>query len=633
MKRKTCLMALLSCCLGYVCAQNPSAVPEGSFVVSYSNNIPVSEAKEMFFTRDVELSPCLYLKPDLQLAGSTVTHIEPCLLIEEGKKVPGKVVIVSAKTKNILYSQEVEGFARGYNLIKLEKPYEIKEGEELLVGYTIKLTQQPSGYTERYLAVNQNEDVPHAHEATAYLEGGRLYYSDGFVKQGVWVMNVICTPKKGVSANNRILFEGFEPAAPYVTKKGEELLFTTIVHNLGGNEVNSLTYELSGFSEKPIVNTVTDKEDPKYRFPVGIRRELTFKVGIEESGAYTFRLAKVNGQDNTLTGLKGEGTVMLFDEAMKKKFPKRQPLVEYFAGEWVPTMGRGEDYLDEVAEKMAEQRITYNLYAIHVGYPDPGFFDPFEIPAGALIHSRSDKNKIFPSVALDRIPYKGALAFSTSELESRLEQVFGDTYSFWNFDLRVEMDKQDPKKMTAYVEIKELAKLNFKDLVFSLSLVEDKVKPVKQDNPRDGYLHRNVLRASLNGESGEPLVMKDGTFRKEYTFTVDKLYSNDIKNIKVVAVIARPITNEAITSRGVLDSRMVSYGQFTTSVDCPTSPALSHYKVCVDDGLITVNGEYDSIEVYDLKGQRVGLRPASSGVYVVRIAHDGIFYTEKVIVQ
>lgn len=633
MKRKTYLMALLSCCLGYVYAQNPSPVPEGSFVVSYSNNIPVSEAKDMFFTSDIELSPCLYLKPDLQLAGSTITHIEPCLLIEEGKKISGKVMIASAKTKTILYSQEVESFVRGYNLIKLEEPYEIKAGEELLVGYTIKLTKQPSGYTERYLAVNQSKDTPHAHEATAYLEGGNLNYSDKYAKQGVWVMNVICTPKKGVSADNRILFEGFEPAAPYVTKKGEELLFKTTVHNLGGNEVNSLTYELSGFSEKPFVKTITDKEDPKYRLPAGTRRELTFKVGIEDSGAYTFRLAKVNGQDNTLTGLKGEGTVMLFDEAMKEKLPKRQPLVEYFAGEWVPMMGRGEDYLNEVAEKMAEQRIAYNLYAIHAEYPDLDLLDPFEIPAGAMINSQTDKNKIFPCVALDRIPYGGALAFSTSELEGRLGKVFGDTYSFWNFDLRVDMDKQDPKKMTAYVEIKELAKLNLRDLVFSLSLVEDKVKPVNQVNPPDGYLHRNVLRASLNGEGGEPLVMKDGTFRKEYTFTVDKLYSNDIKNIKVVAVIARPITNEAITSRGVLDSRMVSYGQFTTSVDCPTSPALGRYEVRVDDGLITVNGEYDSIEVYDLKGQRVGLRPASSGVYVARIAHDGIFYTEKVIVQ
>lgn len=612
------------------------AAPSGSYILSYSNGIKPSDTKDMFFWFDGDFAPCIVIDDELQMAGSTITHIEPCLLIPEGESRPGKVFVASAKTGNMLYEQEVKAFTYGYNRIALEKSFEVKAGDQLLVGYSIHLNLLEDGYTERFLAVNQDPATPHNHRAAAYMLEGKLKYSDDYYgPQGVWALNIICKlPKSTQGGDARVLSQGFATKQSYVTTSGEELSFSTQLQNLGTEPIKSLTYRLTGLQEKPVEVTLTATKMPAVELPVGYNKELKLKVPITRSGDYSFEITKVNGKPNTFPNVSNKGTVMLYDKKLQSTLPKRQPLVEYFAGEWVPFMGYGEDYLDEVEKKMKEQRIDYNLYAVHVSFHSPTDpdIDPFETPAGILINEATGANKAFPNVALDRIPFEGVLAFSTKELQKRLEKIFADTYSFWDFKLQVDKDPKDPKKMTAYVDIKQLADPMLDDLVLSLSLVEDKVPPVKQTNAREGYLHRSVLRESINGDKGEPLTLVDGAFRKKYEFTVDSLYSGDIANIKVVAVIARPLINAPLSSKGVLDSRMVNYSSFTTGVSKPTGDATAHYQVQVIDGEIKVSGDFQTVEVLDIAGQPVGLRPGVAGVYLVRIQDQGAYYVTKVLI-
>lgn len=588
--------------------------PTEDVCYSYANRISPQPNSGMGFRGGNFYGPCFLLTPAEGFADYTIKAIEPCLTFATDTVTrEGEIFVANKTTGEILYNKKVM-LHFGYNYLPLDSTITISKTDSLLIGYNVWCDAFAQDLGIDY-------DTP-PHAQGCYLQEGVQGFVDLSTGRGAqnWAMDIVLQAPDGVSAVSRGKVDLFQTSSFYATAdKPVEAYF--VLHNLGSKDISSLTYTISGVSQTPIEKRV------EWQLEKGRRDTIRIEVLPEASGEMTLQIKEINDEPNFFASQEAHCGLLLYDKP--KGMPRREHLLECLMGEWAPFVSYGVEEVKETLAAFEGTDTKINFCTYHIGKSDP-----FATPETNL-YSLYVNSKAAPNLALNRIPYDISRVTYACEGHTieRIKQLEQETYSPYRFSLRLS-ETDDPMVFNARVDVEELQPVHVEDLRITVSIFEDQVTPHNQVNKPEGYIHRNVFVKSVTDFLGDPILFdKDKTFTQRYTITLDSLYSGDVKNIRVLAFISRDLSNSSLFSKSVLDSRMLSYGEWT-SVERPATTSTDRYQVSVDHSCLVIEGgEYDRVEVWNMQGMQCNPCELATGAYIVRIEHLGAYYIYKLMVQ
>lgn len=578
--------------------------------LSYSKHISQPKANSgLGFNYAGKYAPCILINPNQGLSGSTITEIEPCLTFADmATERSGSIIIWDYESGNILYEQDCT-FKFGYNKIKFKTPYKLEE-KPLLIGYQVELNEGEKG-------LGIDPAYARCDEGCFLYSGGKRDDYSQLKGVGSWALNVWIQPgEKDLSQN--VNLRAFSSDQPYVKKNGK-VMTTAIIHNLSLQKINEVTCSVKGITNEGYnqkFNITLDK---------GQMDTIRMEIPIEYSGKMQFTLKTLNNKAVTSPSERTASILYYSKEGM----PKRQHLLETFAAEWAPFMGASKNEIEDAEEFFKGTDTKYNLCEIHIN--DAFGTDEHDALRANAYNNLPSKKCGAPRLSLNRIPFDNNVTYScTGKTNDRLELIDKETYSFYNFDLKLTAT-DNPMKLKATVNIEELEKINFDDVVVTLSLLEDSVKAIDQTNaPSDPYYHNNLLIKTINSINGTPLEFADGKFSKTFDVNIDKPLSGNLKNVKVLATIGRrPNAISSPSDKTIFDSRVVTYRDIV-STSIKTTENDMPVKVFANNGKLNVVGIYDKVEVWNAAGQIVKQAGLPRGMYIVKVSKGTHTATFKV---
>ena len=581
--------------------------------LTYSPHLQnVQESSGAGFRAGGIYAPCIMLKPEQGLAGCQITEINPCLTYaEKTTKRPGKVFIKDPVTRTSFYEQDCE-LQFGYNPIQLTTPYTVGT-TEVLIGYEVEA--QPGEYI---LGVGPR--TSRNEEGCWIIYQNKLQNCAGYSSMSNWAIDVWLSPN-GQNKSTNLVMRSLTPELPYVArnKKAKAL---AIVHNLSTQDISSVTCKISGITENTIVKQI-DTDIKK-----GQMDTLMIDAQIVKSGKLEVSLSKVNNNDKE----EANNNTCGFLYYGKQNMPKRQHLIERWVAQWAPFTSRLDSEIEDVKEFFDGTDFKFNLCELHVD-------DDFSTDESETFRANSYNNISIgktpvPRISLNRIPYDDETVTCSclGKSNERLENLENGTYSFYNFNLTL-TPTDDPKKLKAKVDITELEKLEFDDVVLTLSLLEDSVLATKQTQaPSNPYYYNNLFVKTINTTQGTPLEFVNGQFSRTYDVEIGEIRSGNINNFKVLATIGRrPDFKSPASEKMIFDSRVAAYPVASAIAKAETSSAVN---LTVTNGKINVVGIYDHLSIYTASGQAVdSIRSLAPGIYIVKITRGKEVTTYKVNVK
>lgn len=482
---------------------------------------------------------------------------------------------------------DVSDLKKGWNLIDLEKPYNIPaDGKGFYLGYSIlqdgrcagpAVLTKPGVGSFYYQAGNADwQDM--SSQYTLCLEG--MAYGDNLPKYNVTLEEI--TPQSVF-----IVSDGNLKCVASVRNRG-----TVIVTGLDFSvDIDGAEQPVSGHADCSI--------------PFGETQNVVFTVrpvlkSVPESCGINVTVTSVNGNNDEDPT---DNTAVSSFDVMADAFP-RTVIVEEFTTENCPNCPAAATKLHNV---LAEPFYSDNVVAVchHSGYRYDSFTTAFDRDYEWFYNANG--GTYAPAMMLDRaltVESNTPVFFPSSEsmLKNEIDKRLASPSSV---SLAISAEKKSDSKLTVSVFGKRIDGMD-DDLNVTVFLVENNISTDQQAGVGAGYLHQHVSRA-VNQTWGSPVVWSGNEYEGEFTFPLDGSWNYD--NLEVVAMMNR--YNETDPKGCSVENAAHIYlsNSGLNEIAEDKSPLITGY--------------------YDLMGRRFS-EPLSDGIFIVTYS-DGSY--RKIIIR
>lgn len=525
----------------------------------------------------------------------------------------------SATTATEVASKKVDALSGGWNYVKLDAPLTIDASENLYVGY--KMDVQESSYPAMFDA--SGLDDSETEMSFAYLNGEYidLATEPDFSDLGHPMIQVLVGGDESKLETVTFLSSSIFKYWP----KGSEVIPNIQFVNNSFGSVESVTVDYS-------VNGVTDTEKLEFSTPVGPNSIYVMSMSlpaitITDDVDFSYVVTHVNDKP-----------ILLPEESYKfyaydKQYAvERTLLMEKFYSQFCGYSPQGKEAIDEAIVGY-EDRVA-RIYH-HAGYRA----DLFTIDESVETAAEFGVN-YSPGTMGDRMWFDalGSNAFNAMQ---------------WTGDLIADFLQQDG---LASLKISDSYDVETRELTVNVSgncIVTPDNKKITvavthsnyssfQKNAQN-YMHDHFPILYLTAAGGDDLqVNTDGSYDMTFKGVVPVSYNNgngtivtgnkvtiNLDELRIVAFISDS-WDGADNDRYVLNSATKEAATVGASV---AGVELAGVNVYGADSRIVVEGDYDTVKVFNASGMETGTENLSAGLYIVKVTADGQSMVKKITVK
>lgn len=525
----------------------------------------------------------------------------------------------SAATATEVASKKVDALSGGWNYVKLDAPLTIDASENLYVGY--KMDVQESSYPAMFDA--SGLDDSETEMSFAYLNGEYidLATEPDFSDLGHPMIQVLVGGDESKLETVSFLSSSIFKYWP----KGSEVIPNIQFVNNSFGSVESVTVDYS-------VNGVTDTEKLEFSTPVGpnslnIMSMPLPAITITDDVDFSYVVTHVN--DKPILQSEENYQFYAYD---KQDAVERTLLMEKFYSQFCGYSPQGKEAIDEAIVGY-EDRVA-RIYH-HAGYR----VDLFTIDESIETAAEFGVN-YSPGTMGDRMWFDalGSNAFNAMQ---------------WTGDLIADFLQQDG---LASLKISDSYDVETRELTVNVSgncIVTPDNKKITvavthsnyssfQSNAQN-YKHDHFPILYLTAAGGDDLqVNADGSYDMTFKGVVPVSYNNgngtivtgnkvtiNLDELRIVAFISDS-WDGADNDRYVLNSATKEAATVGASV---AGVELAGVNVYGADSRIVVEGDYDTVKVFNASGMETGTENLSVGLYIVKVTADGQSMVKKVAVK
>ena len=525
----------------------------------------------------------------------------------------------SAATATEVASKKVDALSGGWNYVKLDAPLTIDASENLYVGY--KMDVQESSYPAMFDA--SGLDDSETEMSFAYLNGEYidLATEPNFSDLGHPMIQVLVGGDESKLETVTFLSSSIFKYWP----KGSEVIPNIQFVNNSFGSVESVTVDYS-------VNGVTDTEKLEFSTPVGpnslnIMSMPLPAITITDDVDFSYVVTHVN--DKPILQSEENYQFYAYD---KQDAVERTLLMEKFYSQFCGYSPQGKEAIDEAIVGY-EDRVA-RIYH-HAGYRA----DLFTIDESVETAAEFGVN-YSPGTMGDRMWFDalGSNAFNAMQ---------------WTGDLIADFLQQDG---LASLKISDSYDVETRELTVNVSgncIVTPDNKKITvavthsnyssfQKNAQN-YMHDHFPILYLTAAGGDDLqVNTDGSYDMTFKGVVPVSYNNgngtivtgnkvtiNLDELRIVAFISDS-WDGADNDRYVLNSATKEAATVGASV---AGVELAGVNVYGADSRIVVEGDYDTVKVFNASGMETGTENLSVGLYIVKVTADGQSMVKKVAVK
>ena len=525
----------------------------------------------------------------------------------------------SAATATEVASKKVDALSGGWNYVKLDAPLTIDASENLYVGY--KMDVQESSYPAMFDA--SGLDDSETEMSFAYLNGEYidLATEPDYSDLGHPMIQVLVGGDESKLETVTFLSSSIFKYWP----KGSEVIPNIQFVNNSFGSVESVTVDYS-------VNGVTDTEKLEFSTPVGpnslnIMSMPLPAITITDDVDFSYVVTHVN--DKPILQSEENYQFYAYD---KQDAVERTLLMEKFYSQFCGYSPQGKEAIDEAIVGY-EDRVA-RIYH-HAGYRA----DLFTIDESVETAAEFGVN-YSPGTMGDRMWFDalGSNAFNAMQ---------------WTGDLIADFLQQDG---LASLKISDSYDVETRELTVNVSgncIVTPDNKKITvavthsnyssfQKNAQN-YMHDHFPILYLTAAGGDDLqVNTDGSYDMTFKGVVPVSYNNgngtivtgnkvtiNLDELRIVAFISDS-WDGADNDRYVLNSATKEAATVGASV---AEVELAGVNVYGTDSRIVVEGDYDTVKVFNASGMETGTEGLSAGLYIVKVTTDGQSMVKKVAVK
>lgn len=525
----------------------------------------------------------------------------------------------SAATATEVASKKVDALSGGWNYVKLDAPLTIDASENLYVGY--KMDVQESSYPAMFDA--SGLDDSETEMSFAYLNGEYidLATEPDFSDLGHPMIQVLVGGDESKLETVTFLSSSIFKYWP----KGSEVIPNIQFVNNSFGSVESVTVDYS-------VNGVTDTEKLEFSTPVGpnslnIMSMPLPAITITDDVDFSYVVTHVN--DKPILQSEENYQFYAYD---KQDAVERTLLMEKFYSQFCGYSPQGKEAIDEAIVGY-EDRVA-RIYH-HAGYRA----DLFTIDESVETAAEFGVN-YSPGTMGDRMWFDalGSNAFNAMQ---------------WTGDLIADFLQQDG---LASLKISDSYDVETRELTVNVSgncIVTPDNKKITvavthsnyssfQKNAQN-YMHDHFPILYLTAAGGDDLqVNTDESYDMTFKGVVPVSYNNgngtivtgnkvtiNLDELRIVAFISDS-WDGADNDRYVLNSATKEAATVGASV---AEVELAGVNVYGTDSRIVVEGDYDTVKVFNASGMETGTEGLSAGLYIVKVTVDGQSMVKKVAVK
>ena len=525
----------------------------------------------------------------------------------------------SAATATEVASKKVDALSGGWNYVKLDAPLTIDASENLYVGY--KMDVQESSYPAMFDA--SGLDDSETEMSFAYLNGEYidLATEPDFSDLGHPMIQVLVGGDE-----SKLETVTFLPVSIFkYWPKGSEVVPNIQFVNNSFGLVESLTVDYS-------INGVTDTEKFEFSTPVGPNSLYIMSmplpaIAITDDVDFSYVVTHVN--DKPILQSEENYQFYAYD---KQDAVERTLLMEKFYSQFCGYSPQGKEAIDEaiVGYEDRVERIYH-----HAGYRADLFTIDESVETAAEFGVNYSPGTMgdrlwfdaLGSNAFNAMQWTGDLIADFLQKDGLASLKISDSYDVETRELTVNVSGNcivtpDNKKITVAVTHSNYSSF--------------------QKNAQN-YMHDHFPILYLTAAGGDDLqVNADGSYDMTFKGVVPVSYNNgngtivtgnkvtiNLDELRIVAFISDS-WDGADNDRYVLNSATKEAATVGASV---AGVELAGVNVYGADSRIVVEGDYDTVKVFNASGMETGTEGLSAGLYIVKVTADGQSMVKKVAVK
>lgn len=525
----------------------------------------------------------------------------------------------SAATATEVASKKVDALSGGWNYVKLDAPLTIDASENLYVGY--KMDVQESSYPAMFDA--SGLDDSETEMSFAYLNGEYidLATEPDFSDLGHPMIQVLVGGDE-----SKLETVTFLPVSIFkYWPKGSEVVPNIQFVNNSFGSVESLTVDYS-------INGVTDTEKLEFSTPVGpnslnIMSMPLPAITITDDVDFSYVVTHVN--DKPILQSEENYQFYAYD---KQDAVERTLLMEKFYSQFCGYSPQGKEAIDEAIVGY-EDRVA-RIYH-HAGYRADLFTIDESVETAAEFGVNYSPGTMgdrmwfdaLGSNAFNAMQWTGDLIADFLQKDGLASLKISDSYDVETRELTVNVSGNcivtpDNKKITVAVTHSNYSSF--------------------QKNAQN-YMHDHFPILYLTAAGGDDLqVNADESYDMTFKGVVPVSYNNgngtivtgnkvtiNLDELRIVAFISDS-WDGADNDRYVLNSATKEAATVGASV---AEVELAGVNVYGTDSRIVVEGDYDTVKVFNASGMETGTEGLSAGLYIVKVTVDGQSMVKKVAVK
>lgn len=525
----------------------------------------------------------------------------------------------SATTATEVASKKVDALSGGWNYVKLDAPLTIDASENLYVGY--KMDVQESSYPAMFDA--SGLDDSETEMSFAYLNGEYidLATEPDFSDLGHPMIQVLVGGDE-----SKLETVTFLPVSIFkYWPKGSEVVPNIQFVNNSFGLVESLTVDYS-------INGVTDTEKFEFSTPVGPNSLYIMSmplpaIAITDDVDFSYVVTHVN--DKPILQSEENYQFYAYD---KQDAVERTLLMEKFYSQFCGYSPQGKEAIDEAIVGY-EDRVA-RIYH-HAGYRADLFTIDESVETAAEFGVNYSPGTMgdrlwfdaLGSNAFNAMQWTGDLIADFLQKDGLASLKISDSYDVETRELTVNVSGNcivtpDNKKITVAVTHSNYSSF--------------------QKNAQN-YMHDHFPILYLTAAGGDDLqVNADGSYDMAFKGVVPVSYNNgngtivtgnkvtiNLDELRIVAFISDS-WDGADNDRYVLNSATKEAATVGASV---AEVELAGVNVYGTDSRIVVEGDYDTVKVFNASGMETGTEGLSAGLYIVKVTADGQSMVKKVAVK
>lgn len=576
------------------------------------------------------------------LKGCTITSISASFGSSRTTSGDIKLFIGTTPIDRVVEESHTITRALQWDEYTFAKPYTITgEESELYIGYQGEVSAATS-----MLMHDGNLAIP----ATGYALSGNEWVDIadlGFGCANIRV-NIDGAPTITDAIIKPLNTDGFYKAnTPYS--------FAGQIYNFGSEKITSFDLKVSVGDSAPVTKHYTGLDiTPASNFDFVLDEYTSTTQGMQSLSLEIVNINNGNdfdAADNTFVG-----NICFYPREME-----RTVLVEGFTGQTCSNCPSGHAELNKWVETVPEGAVIEVMH--HSGY-QPDYFSMDADYDYTFFYGKT--STYAPAAMMNRTLFPSISAYpvwgpSVSTFQKAYD-IIQETQPYVSLRLDTSFDK-DTREVKIYFKTVAHNDLPTNTNVFNVVLLQDGLEGT-QSGAGSGYIHNNVFRGTLTDNAWGKMLpsracVTAGEYVWEYTFTLPESifsdywantemteanrarYYHDVvpENMKLVAYVGA-LGGDDIAGHAIYNAIEVKLGESheqagMTHLEVGLSAAeVENIDVYVSGGHLTVVGEYDNVELYNLRG--ISLNTDTTllpGAYVVRVNKGGNFIVKKLIVK